>query len=83
MNNTNNTCPPKGLNNIILITDNRPSKSLYTNINDSNKFRKHLQENGDKILETYRMSFNGRMNCNPEMSHKPSGGNLEPYAGGK
>ena len=79
MNNTNKTCPPNKMFNGILMTDYRPNKTLYTNVQDSNKFRKYLQNNAEKLMETERRSFGQRMGCDSEMTYKSAGKNLKPY----
>ena len=48
--------------NALHSTDYRPSKALYVDVKDSNKFRQFLQHNANKIRETQLKKF--------EYSHK-------------
>lgn len=79
MNNTNNSCPPRQMTNGIMITDYRPNKALYTNVHDSNKFRKYLQENGDKLIELNRRTFETQFHCPSEMDWPEVNYDLQPY----
>lgn len=69
MDNTNKSCPPVRINNTLIMTDNRPSRALYTNVYDSNKYRKYMQENALKIMEEDRKKLDARMVCPSEMSY--------------
>ena len=44
-------------------TDYRPSKALYENVFDNNKFRMYLQRNGNKIRQMQIDQFEGKMSC--------------------
>lgn len=48
--------------NALHSTDYRPSKALYVDVTDSNKFRQYLQHNANKIREAQLKKF--------EFSHK-------------
>ena len=62
-NNTNYSCAPLGMNNGILMTDYRPSNSLYVNVYDNNKFREYLQKNGNKIRQQNLRQFETKNGC--------------------
>ena len=63
MNPTNPKCPPKGQQNGIIITDYRPSNTLYVNVSNSNDFRAYLQNNANKIRAQNLKAFEDRMGC--------------------
>ena len=44
-------------------TDFRPSKGLYENVFDNNKFRLYMQRNGNKIRQMQLNQFEGKMSC--------------------
>ena len=60
-NNTNFSCP----NDIARLstTDYRPSKALYENVFDNNKFRMYLQRNSNKIRQMQLDQYEGKMSC--------------------
>ena len=70
MNPTNNSCP----NDIsaFVITDYRPSKSLYENVKNNNNFRMYMQQNAQQIRNKNLQNFVKSMNCSCEPKQKGS-----------
>ena len=60
-NNTNSSCPTDISR--LSTTDFRPSKGLYENVFDNNKFRLYMQRNGNKIRQMQLNQFEGKMSC--------------------
>lgn len=65
--------------NHILLTDYRPSRSLYANVSDSNKFRYYLQQNATKIMDLDKKLLDERVGCKSEMKWFPAKGELKGY----
>lgn len=62
-NNTNFACNAKGMYPGLGMTDYRPNKSLYVSVYDNNKFRKFLQENGNKLRAQNLKQFELSAGC--------------------
>ena len=60
-NNTNASCPTDISR--MSQTDYRPSKALYENVFDNNKFRMYLQRNGNKVRQMQLNQYEGKQSC--------------------
>jgi len=63
-NNTNFACPNDI--NALAITDFRPNKALYTQVQNNNQFRLYMQRNGDQVRQQQLQQYVQNMNCKCE-----------------
>ena len=75
MNPTNLSCP-SDISKFV-ITDYRPSKALYENVNHNNDYRLYMQRNARKIRNMNLQNFVKSMNCNCEP--RQNGSSITPF----
>ena len=75
MNPTNWYCPSDIAQ--MVTTDHRPSKVLYENVHNNNRFRSYLQRNGNMIMYNNLHRFANEMNCKCE--NNPWKNMIQPF----
>jgi len=72
-NNTRFDQPPVFINNDIIMTELRPTKTIYEGVTDNNAYRLNLQRNGDAIRKQTLSDLDKKMMWNGTCERQQTG----------
>lgn len=72
-NNTRFDHPPVYTNNDIMMTELRPTKTIYSNVTDNNAYRLNLLRNGDSIRQQTLAELDKKMLWNSSCERQQTG----------